>query len=106
MVVMSVDPTGLALQVAGSAIMGAVIGFAAKKVAKIVAVVVGAQLILFKFLETRGIVQINWERLGGIFEGLATQAPGRAQPLVDTFVSTAGVGAGFAAGFYLGLRRG
>jgi uncharacterized membrane protein (Fun14 family) len=101
-----VDASGLALQMGASAVIGAIIGFAAKKVAKVLAVVVGVQLVLFKFLETRGLVQINWERLGGIFEGLATQAPGQAQTLVDTFVSTAGIGVGFAAGFYLGLRKG
>jgi uncharacterized membrane protein (Fun14 family) len=101
-----VDPSGLAVQMGASAAIGAVIGFAAKKVAKIVAIVVGLQLVFFKFLETRGIVQVNWEKLGGFFEGLATQAPGQAQSLVDTFVSTAGIGVGFAAGFYLGLRWG
>ncbi len=103
---LDVEVTGLALQMGASAVIGAIIGFAAKKVAKIVAIIVGIQLVLFKFLETRGIVQINWEKLGGIFEELATQAPGEAQTLVDTFVSTAGIGVGFAAGFYLGLRKG
>jgi uncharacterized membrane protein (Fun14 family) len=102
---LDVDATGLALQVGGSAVVGAIIGFAAKKVAKVLAIVVGLELVLFKFLETRGIVQVNWETLGGFAEALATQAPGRAQSLVDTFVSTAGIGAGFAAGFYLGLSR-
>lgn len=101
----AIDPTGLALEVGGSAIIGAVIGFAAKKVAKIIAIIVGIQLVLFKFLETRGILQVNWEKLGGAFEGLASDAPGQAQSLVDTFISTAGIGAGFAAGFFLGFKR-
>ena len=101
----NVDAGALAIQVGASALIGAVIGYAAKKVAKVVAIIVGVQLVLFKFLETRGLVQINWEKFGGIFEGFATQAPGQAQSLVDSFVTTAGIGVGFAAGFYLGLRK-
>jgi uncharacterized membrane protein (Fun14 family) len=102
---MALDPTSLGLQIGGSALMGAVIGFAAKKVAKIVAVIVGLELILFKFLESQGIIQVNWENLGGAFEQFANEAPGQAQSLINTFVSTAGIGVGFAGGFMLGFKR-
>lgn len=101
----AIDPAGLALEAGGSAIIGAVIGFAAKKVAKIVAVIVGVELVLFKFLETRGVLQVNWGKLGGAFEGLAGEAPGQARSFVDTFIATAGIGVGFAAGFFLGFKR-
>ena len=103
---LEVDPTGLALQMGANALIGAPIGSAAKKVAEILAIVVGLHLVRFTFLEIRGIVQINRMRRGGRYESLATHAPGQAPPLVDTVVSTAGIGVGFAAGFYLGLRRG
>lgn len=102
---MALDPTGLGIQIGGSALMGAVIGFAAKKVAKIIAIIVGAELVLFKFLESQGILQVNWGQMGGVFENFATSAPGQAQSLVDTFISTAGIGAGFAVGFFLGFKR-
>ena len=102
----NVDFTGLILQMSGSGLIGLVIGFAAKKIAKIIAIIVGLELVLFKFLETQGIIQVNWGKMGGIFESFATSAPGQAQSLVDTFVTTAGIGAGFAAGFYLGLKMG
>lgn len=103
---LNVDLTGLLLQMGGSGLIGLVIGFAAKKVAKIIAIIIGLQLVLFKFLETQGIIQVNWGKMGGIFENFATSAPGQAQSLVDTFVTTAGIGAGFAGGFYLGLKMG
>lgn len=102
---MAIDPTSLGLQIGGSALMGAVIGFAAKKIAKILAIIVGAELVLFKFLESQGIIQVNWGKLGGFFEQFANEAPGQAQSLIDTFVSTAGIGAGFAGGFLLGFKR-
>jgi uncharacterized membrane protein (Fun14 family) len=105
MVLENLDLTALGAQVGGSAIIGGVIGFAAKKVAKIIAVIVGLELVLFKFLESRGVIEVNWDRL----VGAAEQAPGAAeqagQTLIETFISTAGVGAGFAAGFFLGFKR-
>jgi uncharacterized membrane protein (Fun14 family) len=102
---MVLDPTSLGLQMGGSALLGAAIGFAAKKIAKVIAILVGAELVLFKFLESQGILQVNWGRLGGAFQGLASDAPGQAQSLLATFVSTAGVGLGFAGGLVLGFKR-
>ena len=99
------DPTQLGLEFGSGAVIGGIIGFAAKKVAKIIAIIVGLELVLFKFLETQGFLVINWGKLGGAFEGLANDAPDQAQSLVNTFVSTAGIGAGFAAGFFLGFKR-
>ena len=102
---MALDFPGLGLQMGGSALIGAIIGFTAKKIAKIIAVIIGLQLVLFKFLESRGILQVNWGELGGAFEGLASDASGQTQSLIETFISTAGIGAGFAAGFFVGFKR-
>ena len=102
---MALDIPGLGLQMGGSALIGAIIGFTAKKVAKIIAVIIGLQLVLFKFLESRGILQVNWGELGGVFEGLASDAGSQTQSLIETFISTAGIGAGFAAGFFVGFKR-
>jgi uncharacterized membrane protein (Fun14 family) len=102
---MALDIPALGLQMGGSALIGAIIGFTAKKVAKIIAVIIGLELVLFKFLESRGILQVNWGELGGAFESLATDSASGAQSLVETFISTAGIGAGFAAGFFLGFKR-
>jgi len=102
---MALDPASLAVQVGASALVGALIGFAAKRVAKVLAVVVGAELMLFKFLESQGVLVVNWERLGGAFAGLAGGASGQAESLLVTFVSTAAIGAGFAGGFLLGFTR-
>lgn len=99
------DITQLGLEIGGSAAIGAVIGFAAKKVAKVVAVIIGVELILFKFLESRGILEVNWGRIVDMSEEGAEQAPRAAQGLVESFIGTVGVGVGFAGGFALGFKR-
>jgi len=103
---MSLDPTSLAVQVGTSALLGALVGFATKRVAKVLAVVVGVELVVFKFLQSQGVLVINWNRLGGAFGALAGNTQQQADSLLVTLVSTTAVGAGFAAGFVLGFKRG
>jgi uncharacterized membrane protein (Fun14 family) len=102
---MALDLPGLGMQMGGSALMGAVIGFAAKKVAKVIAIIIGLELVLFKFLESRGVLTVNWERLTNASQTAADQGAQATQSLIDTFVSTAGIGASFAGGFLLGFKR-
>lgn len=105
MVLENINPSQLGAQMGGSALIGGVIGFAAKKIAKIIAIIIGAELVVLKFLESRGVLTVNWERLVNASENASTQVQPATQSFVETFVSTAGIGAGFAAGFFVGFRR-
>jgi uncharacterized membrane protein (Fun14 family) len=105
MVLEGLNLPGLGAQMGGSALVGGIIGFAAKKVAKIIAVIVGAELVLLKFLESRGVLQVNWGRLVNASEGAANSGSAVTQSLLQTFLSTAGIGASFAGGFLLGFKR-
>ncbi|WP_226010160.1 FUN14 domain-containing protein [Halomicrobium salinisoli] len=99
----------LGLEIGGGAAVGGIIGFAAKKVAKLIAVIVGLQLALFKFLETRGILQVNWDALTGA-AGNATQTAGGAANTppswITSLLSALPVSAGFTGGFLVGFRKG
>ena len=104
---LSLDPTQLGIEFGSGAVIGGIIGFAAKKVAKVVAVLVGVELALFKFLESRGILTVDWAALSaGILrtgEGAASSGP---PGWASTILSTLSVSAGFTGGFLLGFRRG
>lgn len=99
-----IDPQALGLEFGTGAIVGAVMGFAAKKIAKLIAVIVGVQLVVFKYLEAKGILVVKWDRLsaGLLKAGDGATDPGWIQPLLSTF----SVGAGFAGGFLIGFKRG
>ena len=103
------NPQQLGLEVGGGAVIGGVIGFAAKKVAKIVAVLVGLELALFKFLETRGILNVDWGAITGTATN-ATEAAGGAASQPPTWMvsllSALPLSAGFTGGFLLGFRKG
>ena len=102
-----INPQQLGLEFGTGAVIGAIIGFAAKKVAKLVAVIIGLELALFKFLESRGILQVNWDRLGATFLRAGEAAAGGQPPSwVMSILSTLSIGIGFSGGFFLGFKRG
>ncbi|GAA0267308.1 FUN14 domain-containing protein [Halobacterium noricense] len=99
--------TSLGLEFGGGAGIGAIIGFAAKKVAKLIAVIVGLELALFKFLESRGILTVDWDRLTGGMLDITQAANGAAPPSwMNTILSTLSVSAGFTGGFLVGFKKG
>ncbi|WP_336025510.1 FUN14 domain-containing protein [Halobellus salinisoli] len=104
---LSVDPTQLGLEFGSGAVIGGIIGFAAKKVAKLIAVIIGLELALFKFLESRGILTVDWERLtAGLVETTQGAANGTPPDWVSTILSTLSVSAGFTGGFLVGFKKG
>jgi len=101
----------IGLELGSGAVIGGLIGFTAKKVAKIIAVLVGLELALFKFLESQGILAVDWDRLSaGLINAssAATDAATANQPpgVVVSLLSVIPVSAGFAGGFLVGFKRG
>jgi uncharacterized membrane protein (Fun14 family) len=104
---LSLDPTQLGIEFGSGAAIGGIIGFAAKKIAKIIAVLVGIELAVFKFLESRGILTVDWERLSsGILENAQVAADGTPPNWISTILSTLSISAGFTGGFLAGFKKG
>lgn len=104
--VLDVSPRSLGMEFGTGAVIGGIIGFAAKKVAKVIAVIIGLELALFKFLESRGILTVDWDRLGATFLSAGQDAASGPPPSwLQTILSTLSVSAGFTGGFFLGWRR-
>jgi uncharacterized membrane protein (Fun14 family) len=104
---LALDPQQLGMEFGGGAVIGGVIGFAAKKIAKLLAVIVGLELALFKFLESRGILSVDWNRLSaGVLDVGEAAQNGTPPSWVSSILSTLSVGAGFTGGFMLGFRKG
>lgn len=102
-----IDFQQLGLEFGSGAVIGGIIGFAAKKVAKLIAIIIGLELALFKFLESRGILTVDWGALSAGLLGTAQDAATGAPPSwVMTILSTLSVSAGFTGGFLLGFKRG
>ncbi|WP_312908433.1 FUN14 domain-containing protein [Natronosalvus caseinilyticus] len=99
----NIDPTALGLEFGGGAAIGALMGFAAKKIAKLIAVIIGVQLVIFRYLESQGILIVDWSALSN---GLIKTSEHADPSYLESLISTMSVGAGFTAGFLIGFRRG
>jgi len=97
----------IGLELGTGGVIGGIIGFAAKKVAKLIAVLVGLELAMFKFLETRGILEVNWQAIGGASQD-ATSTVTASQPpsWMMSLLSALPVSAGFTGGFLVGFKQG
>jgi len=98
------DIYGIILNGSVGLLAGFAVGYAVKKILKILLFLIGASLALLLYLNHEGLIEIKWEKmkeaLTGIFNSLrgalgAYQAMAVSVPL-----------AGFAAGFILGLKYG
>jgi uncharacterized membrane protein (Fun14 family) len=104
-IMVEIDPTTTGMEFVASAALGGIIGLAVKKVAKTVAVIIGIQLVLFRYLESYGIVMVDWDRLtAGLYD--AQQRVQEDTHWIEPIVSTLSVGVGFSSGFMLGYYRG
>ncbi len=99
-----VDPMALGFEFAGGAALGALVGFATKRIARLLAIIVGVQLVIFRYLESQGILFIDWERLSAGL--LKTDSPNVDVHWVESLLSTVTIGAGFVSGFLIGYHRG
>jgi len=103
---LQIDPQALGLQFGTGAVIGGLIGYFAKKVAKVLAFIVGLELALFAFLEKKGYMSVRWDALsGGLLDASETAAE-VSDGWVAPTVSAAAVTGGFAGGLYLGFWRG
>jgi uncharacterized membrane protein (Fun14 family) len=94
----------LGIEIGGGAVLGYLTGFASKKLTKLVAVIVGVQLIVLAALEAEGIISARWAILSELVAKTDID-----QQLSEQVLSLAGVlpvGGGFIAGFYAGFKRG
>ena len=102
---LDVDPTTLGFEFGASAVLGGVLGFATKQVAKLLAIVIGVQLMGFRYLESQEIIIVDWNRLSAGLLETRDQAQEGVHWL-ESMLSMAAVGAGFTSGFLIGYHRG
>ncbi len=81
---------------------GFVVGFAVKKLINLFLMFVGLYLLSLFWLQSKGIIDINWGQFWVLFKSLFQG--------VDAFVKgalkTAAFSSAFAAGFFLGFKSG
>jgi uncharacterized membrane protein (Fun14 family) len=93
---------GLLTDLGYAGFAGFVVGFAVKKLINLFLMFVGLYLLSLLWLQSKGIIDINWEQFWVLFKSLFHG--------VDAFVKgalrTAAFSSAFAGGFFLGFKAG
>jgi uncharacterized membrane protein (Fun14 family) len=84
---------------------GFLVGFALKKAAKLIAVIVGLFFLSLQYLAYENIISIDYGALQAFANELLGQTAG-AQTWLTDFIVHAPFGAAFIGGLYIGLQKG
>jgi len=95
----------LAYQVGIGGIGGFVVGFAVKKLSKLIVILIGLFIIVLLYLGTQGIISINYEGLWNALAGLLGFA-GEAAGWLIGLISLLPFMGSFIVGFLLGFKLG
>ncbi len=89
-------------------VAGVVAGYAAKKVTKLVALVLGLAFILVQVLAYKGFISVHWDAVQTSAEQVWTDPQGMtlADHAWQLLSANLPFGSGFAAGFALGFKLG
>jgi len=89
-------------------VAGLVVGYTAKKVTKVVALILGAAFILVQVLAYKGLITVNWDAVQNSAEQVWTDPQGMtlADRLWQILSANLPFGGGFVAGFALGFKLG
>ena len=97
--------TPLAGEIGIGGVGGFLAGWALKKAAKIMAIIIGVAFLGLQYMAYKGVIAIDYSALTSWVNELVGQASG-VQNLITDFIVHAPFGAAFVGGFYLGLQKG
>ncbi|MDH7564410.1 MAG: FUN14 domain-containing protein [Candidatus Bathyarchaeota archaeon] len=92
-------------QVGAGGIGGFIVGYAVKKISKLLAIVVGLFVVALIYLGTQGIISINYDALGESIEG-ALGLVDSASSWIVSVISLLPFAGSFILGFLLGFKLG
>jgi uncharacterized membrane protein (Fun14 family) len=84
---------------------GFIVGFAIKKISKLILILIGLFLIALLYLGAKGIININYAALWNALKGLSGRA-GQAASWLIGLISILPFAGSFIAGFLIGLKLG
>lgn len=93
-------------QLGTGAITGFIVGYALKKLMKILIVIVGMFLLLLAYLQWSGIIKVDYATLIGKIENATKSIIGESTPIVSVITANIPFAGSFMAGFYIGLKKG
>lgn len=99
---MQLDVNGMIGDLGVGGIVGFVTGYALKKFMKIAMAIIGVYILSLFWLQQKGVIMINTDRLFNLANNVTFQIVSLGQKVVGILPGTGA----FVAGFYLGFQKG
>ncbi|WP_048811347.1 FUN14 domain-containing protein [Thermococcus gammatolerans] len=99
---MQFDINGMIGDLGVGGITGFITGYALKKFMKIVMTIIGAYILSLFWLQQKGVITINTEKLFNLTGSVTSQVVSLGQKALGLLPGTGA----FVAGFYLGFQKG
>lgn len=98
--------TPLFLQLGGGGLIGFAVGYAVKKLFKLLLVVAGLGLLSLLYLSYKGYVAVDWKKIGLTVKGLTEKLIGKGSGWIETLAGNLPFAGAFLVGLALGLKTG
>jgi len=99
---MDMNVNGMIGDVGVGGIIGLVTGYALKKLLKLAMALIGAYVLSLFYLQQKGVITINTDKLFNLTGNLTQQVIGLGQKVAGILPGTGA----FVAGFYIGFKKG
>jgi len=96
----------LTYQLGIGGIGGFVVGYAFKKISKLIIVLIGLFIIALLYLGTSGIIKINYDKLWTAVTGLFNSVGGTFSWFISIIISLLPFAGSFLVGFLIGFKLG
>jgi len=103
---MTLNVPQIGLQSGGGLVLGAVLGFTAKKLVKLAIVIGGVGYVVFTYLDYKGIYSVDMGLLNKFSAITYGEELGLIQSMLMDLLSVLPSGAGFVVGAMLGFKKG
>ncbi len=98
--------TALGLNLGAGFILGFAVGYALKKIAKLVLIVGGLIVLILVYLHYKGIIVVNYAILQQVTEEILRKLRMEVSGLLSFINTSIPFAGGFTVGFILGLKKG
>ncbi|MCS7368365.1 MAG: hypothetical protein NDF57_01455 [archaeon GBS-70-058] len=98
------DP--ILFQLGVGAITGFIVGYALKKIMKVLIIIMGIFLLALAYLQWNGIIKVDYATLIGKIENATKSLLGESTPLISQITANIPFAGSFLAGFYIGYKKG
>lgn len=99
---MNLNINGIVGDVGVWGVVGFITGYALKKLLKLAMALIGAYILSLFYLQQKGVITINTDKLFNLTNNITQQVMGLGQKVLGILPGTGS----FVAGFYIGFKKG